>query len=270
MNYVADESPDTTGHGEDVLELLGYFAPAATFDLYRVVAENRYAKRGNLVQAIADASSRGVDLLNLSVGIHHHEEPDGDCGGHCRVADEAHLAIESGTMVVAAAGNREKEDSLAVHCPAVLDDAISVGGFVSHCRNDLIESDDSGQYWVFDDETLLGPYCGQHGCGPDDECEDHRYEKPWQGNVSFHNTVPDVLAPVHHPAGTEIDPTLQSGTSFGTPIVSGSLATIVSDLAESENYPSPLELRGAVSMGANDIDEGVLQKFDAGATWESL
>ena len=270
MNYVADDSPDTTGHGEDVLELLGYFAPAATFDLYRVVAENRDAKRGNLVQAIADASSRGVDILNLSVGIYHHEEPDGDCGGHCRVADEVRLAIESGTTAVAATGNREKEDSLAVHCPAVLDDAISVGGFVSHCRNDLIESEGSGQYWVFDDETLIGPYCGQRGCGPNEECEGYRYEKPWQGNVSFHNAVPDVLAPVHHPVGTETDPTLQSGTSFGTPVVAGSLAAIVSELAKSDIVPSPVELRQAVSMGATEIDEGILQKFDARETWERL
>jgi len=270
MNYVADDSPDTTGHGEDVLELLGYFAPAATFDLYRVVAENRYAKRGNLVQAIADASSRSVDILNLSVGVHHHEEPDGDCGGHCRVADEARLAIESGTTVVAAAGNREKRDSLAVHCPAVLDDAISIGGFVSHCRKDPIESEDSGQYWVLDAETLIGPYCGQRGCGRDDECEDYRYEKPWQGNVSFHNAVPDVLAPVHHPAGTEAEPTLQSGTSFGTPVVTGSLAAIISDLAELDDDPSPAEFRRAMSIGATEIDEGVLQKFDAGGTWENL
>lgn len=234
------------------------------------MTENRYAKRGNLIQAITDASSRDVDILNLSVGVYHHEEPDGDCGGHCRVADETRLAIENGTVVVAAVGNREKEDSLAAHCPSVLDNAISVGGFVSHCRNDLIESEDSGQYWVFDDETLIGPYCGQRGCGPGDECENYRYEKPWQGNVSFHNAVPDVLAPVHHPGGTETDPTLQSGTSFGTPVVAGSLAAIISDLAELEVNPSPAELRRAVSMGGTEIDEGVLQKFDAGGARDNI
>ncbi|MCU4802426.1 S8 family serine peptidase [Halobacteria archaeon HArc-gm2] len=269
-NYVAEDAPDTTGHGEDVLELLGYFAPDAMFDLFRVVAGNGKAKRGNFVQAITDASRRGVDILNLSIGVHHHEEPGGDCGGHCRVADEARLAIESGTAVVAAAGNRTKEDSLAVHCPAVLDDAITVGGFVSHCRNDLIESKDAGQYWVRNDETLVGPYCGQRGCGPADECDAYRYEKPWQGNVSFHNAVPDVLAPVHHPVGTEANPTLQSGTSFGTPVVSGSLAAIVSDLTVRGVVPSPVELRRAVSLGASHIDEGPLQKFDASDTWETL
>lgn len=234
------------------------------------MAENRYAKRGNLIRAITDASSRDVDILNLSVGVHHHEEPDGDCGGYCRVADEARLATESGTMIVAASGNREKDDSLAVHCPAVLDDAISVGGFVSHCRNDLFESDDSGQYWVSDDDRIVGPFCGQHGCRSNDKCDSYRYEKPWQGNVSFHNAVPDVLAPVHHPAGTKTDPTLQSGTSFGTPIVSGSLAAMLSDLAEIDIDPSPAELRRAVAMGASDIDEGPLLKFDSGEVWDEI
>ncbi|MBX0297688.1 S8 family serine peptidase [Haloarcula nitratireducens] len=270
LNYVADDAPDTTGHGEDVLELLGYFAPAATFSLYRVVAAHGTAKRGNLVQAIADASSHNIDILNLSVGIHHHEEPTGDCGGHCRIADEARLAIESGTAVVAAAGNREKDNPLAVHCPARLTTAITVGGFVSHCRADLLDSPASGQYWVDNDTELVGPFCGQRGCGPTKQCEEYRYEKPWQGNVSFHNAVPDVLAPVHHPAGTDTDPVLQSGTSFGTPIVSGSLATLLSDLPDSEPDPSPTQLRQAVSMGATDIDEGTVPKFDAGGTRELL
>ena len=269
-NYVADDSADTTSHGEDVLELAGYFAPEATFDLYRIVSENGLAKRGNFVQAIADASSQGMDILNLSVGIYHHEEPDGDCSGLCRVADETRLAIENGTTVVAAAGNREREDSLAVHCPALLEEAIGVGGFVSHCRHGLLESEDSGQYWTYADDRLIGPFCGQRGCTPSEECEEHRYEKPWQGNVSFHNAVPDVLAPVHHPAGTESEPVLQSGTSFGTPIVAGALAAMVSNLADSDVKPSPREVHQAMSMGAADIDEGTLAKFDAGGTWQEL
>jgi len=211
-----------------------------------------------------------VDILNLSVGIHHHEEPDGDCGGHCRVADETRLAIENGTSVVAASGNREREDSLAVHCPALLDETIAVGGFVSHCRHELVESEDSGQYWAYAEDTLDGPFCGQRGCTPSEECDEHRYEKPWQGNVSFHNAVPDVLAPVHHPAGTESEPLLQSGTSFGTPMVAGTLAAIFSDLADSGVEPSPRELHEAVSMGAADIDEGTLAKYDAGGTLEAL
>ena len=114
---------DTTGHGGDVFETLGYFAPDAKFNLYRIIAENGRTRRGDLVQAIADASRHGIDFLNVSVGIAHHEEDDYDCGGHCRVADEARLAIEEGLTVVGAAGNRRRDDPLAVNCPARADSA---------------------------------------------------------------------------------------------------------------------------------------------------
>lgn len=261
-NYIEDDAKDTTNHGGDVFEALGYFAPDAVFDLYRVVAADGTAKRGTLVDAIADASRHGVDVLNLSVGVHHHEEPDGDCGGRCRVADETRLAVEAGTTVVAATGNREQDDSLAVHCPALLDDSIGVGGFVARCRHDLVETDASGQYWVRN-ENLQGPFCGQRDCSPFERCNDYRYEYPWRGNVSFHNAVPDVLAPVHHPVGTDVKPVLQSGTSFGTPVVSGALAAIIGDL---DGKPDPRDLARAVTLGAAGIEEGEVPKFDCAGT----
>lgn len=266
-NYVRSDVPDTTNHGSDVLEYLGYFAPEATFDLHRVVASDGTAKRGTLVDAIATASQAGVALLNLSIGVHHHEEPEGDCGGHCRIAEETRLAVEDGTIAIAATGNRDKEDSRAVHCPALLEETVAVGGFVARCRHDRVTGDESGQYWIQDGTRTDGPYCGQRGCGRGISCGEHRYEYPWRGNVSFHNAVPDVLGPVHHPAGTDADPVLQSGTSFGTPVVAGLLAAIVSDL---DTDPDPTEVRRAVVLGATEIDEGELPKFDGSATREIL
>lgn len=234
-----------------------------------MIAENGRARRGNLVQAIFDAGRHGIDLLNISIGIAHHEEDDHDCGGHCRVADEARLAIKDGLTIVAAAGNREKGESLAVNCPARVGEAIGIGGFVSHCTSDLIEAEESGQYWVRDNR-VRGPFCGQRGCNPEKSCADHRYEKPWAGNVAFQNTTPEALAPVHHPAGTAEKPILQSGTSFGTPVVSGFLATILGDLLEEGINPSPEEIRTAVKRGVAGLDEGEPGKFQAGRTWESL
>lgn len=159
-NYVHSGDPDTTGHGGDVLELLGYFAPRSEFNLYRVVTSAGTAKRGNVVDAIGDASAHGIDVLNLSIGIFHGEEEDHDCGGMCRVADETRLAIEDGVTVIAATGNRQLDDPLAVHCPALVDEVIGVGGFVSRCRTELIETGQSGQYWTRNEE-LRGPFCGQ-------------------------------------------------------------------------------------------------------------
>lgn len=234
-----------------------------------MIASDGRAKRGNLVAAIADASSGDQELMNLSVGVAHSEHEHGDCGGQCRIADETRLAIESGTSVVAATGNRKREDPLAAHCPALLDNVIGVGGFVSHCTTDLVETEDSGQYWIRS-ENLHGPFCGQRGCNQSATCEANRYEQPWQGNVSFHNAVPDVLAPVHHPAGSKDDPILQSGTSFGTGIVTGILASLLSDLSTIRNSPTPIELRRAVSNGSTSIDRGPLEKFDAAGTWDEL
>lgn len=268
-NYIRSNEADTTGHGEDVLELLGYFAPRAEFNLYRVIAADGTAKRGNLVDAIGDASAHGVDLLNLSIGVFHGEEEDHDCGGMCRVADETRLAIEDGVTVLTATGNRKRDDPLAVHCPALTDEAIGVGGFVSRCRTDLIETEQSGQYWVRNDE-VRGPFCGQRGCSPDQACEDNRYEYPWRGNVSFHNAEPDVLAPVHHPSGSIEEPVLKAGTSFGVPVVSGLLAVILGDLIELGIDPAPENVHRAVVEGGVDIDEGGVQKFHADNTWEFL
>lgn len=252
-----------------MVEILGWFAPEATFNLYRVIAGNQQTSRGNLIAAIGDASNHGVDLLNLSVGVFHQDEPDGDCGGHCRVADETKLAIEAGTTVLAATGHRSPEDGKAVHCPALVDESIGVGGFVAHCRYDRVETEEGGQYWIRNDDER-GPFCGQQGCEPGASCGEFRFEQPWQGNVSFHNAVPEVLAPVHHPAKDESGPVLQSGTSFGTPVVTGILAAILSDLAELDIEPTPAELQRAVKLGGSNIDQGDLPKLNAGATWDQL
>lgn len=268
-NYIDSQDPETTGHGEDVLELLGYFAPKASFNLYRVIAEDGRTKRGTLVAAIGAANQHGVDILNLSIGIYHQEEANHDCGGHCRVADETRLAVQNSTTVLAATGNRTTDDPRAVHCPALVDETIGIGGFVSRCTTDLIETADSGQYWVRHD-GLDGPFCGQRGCSSSHLCEENRYEYPWRGNVSFHNALPDILAPVHHPAGTEEDPILQTGTSFGVPVISGLLAAIVGDLSELGIEPDPDKLKRAVIEASIGIDEGNLPKFHAGNTWTFL
>ncbi|WP_425607744.1 S8/S53 family peptidase [Natrinema salsiterrestre] len=268
-NYIATELGDTTGHGSDVLEILGYFAQNAEFNLYRVIARNGKAKRSNIADAVADASQHGIDLLNLSVGVFHARDEDHDCGGNCTIASETKLAIEAGTTVVVANGNRGSDDTKASHFPALIDESIGVGGFVSRCTAPLLDHRDSGQYWIRSSE-LDGPYCGQRGCESSRSCSEHRFEQPWRGNVSFHNAAPDVLAPVHTPVRTDTGPLLQKGTSFGTPVVVGLLACILGDLLELGARPSPSAIRNAVRTGATEIDEGPIPKFDAQETWSLL
>lgn len=268
-NYIATDVDDTTGHGSDILETLGYFAPAAEFNLYRVTAHIEEAKRSNLADAIADAGRHGMDLLNLSIGLFHADTDGHHCGGNCTVATETRETIEAGTTVVAATGNRSEEETKATYCPALRDDTISVGGFVSRCTSDIRERPDSGQYWIRTD-TVTGPFCGHQGCDSSESCDEHRFEHPWRGNVSFHNAIPDVLAPVHHPAKSNNGPLLQQGTSFAAPIVAGLLASILGDLFEIGEQPDLDTIRGAVRDGGAEIEEGSLPKFDAHATWNQL
>nr|WP_256534000.1 S8 family serine peptidase [Halovivax cerinus] len=266
---MADDEADTTGHGSDVLEILGYFAPRATFEVYRVIARNGRTRRSSLAQAIADAADDGVDVLNLSVGLYHSHEPANTCNGNCTVATESKYAAKNGTTIVAAAGNRDGESVKGVYCPAVNDSAIGVGGLVSRCRSNVVDTPESGQYWIRN-PTVEGPFCGQRGCDVSASCQENRLEQPWRGNVSFHNGEPDTLAPVHYPAGDAREPLLQKGTSFATPIVSGVLASIFGDLLEVGRDPDPQTVRRAVRHSAREIDEGRIGKFDAERTWTHL
>lgn len=268
-NYIASAVGDTGGHGSDVLEILGFFAPVAEYNLYRVIARDGTAKRSNLADAIADAGYHGIDILNLSVGVFHAQHDNHHCGGACTIARETKLTIDDGTTAIVASGNRGADDTKATHCPAVIDESIGVGGFVSRCTKELLEDTDSGQYWVKSPE-LEGPFCGQRGCSESDSCSENRFEQPWRGNVSFHNADPDILGPVHFPATTDRGPLLQKGTSFATPTVSGVLACILSDLLELGQNPCPSSIKTAIRTGATELDEGAIPKLDAQNTWATL
>lgn len=129
-NCVPSEEEDTTGHGTEVFDTLQFVAGAATFGFYRVIVEGHdgdgVAKRSNVVDAIYEAAQKGVDVLNISLGVCHSEEEGHHCGELCRIAEEARLAIEKdGMTIVAATGNDSKAD--AVTCPALVSDVIGVG-----------------------------------------------------------------------------------------------------------------------------------------------
>lgn len=264
-NFVATDELDTTGHGSRVFDILQAGSPGSTFSFYRTVVEdadsgNGIAKRSNVVDAIYEASRRGVDVLNLSLGVCHSEEEGHHCGELCRIADEARLAVEEdGVTIVAATGNDRNAD--AVTCPALMSDVIGVGGYVSVCESGMDHSGESSQYWINADETY-GPFCGHRGCasGP---CEDRCKEEPWDDNVSFHNAVPTVLAPVIRIGDGADGPSLEVGTSFAAPLVAGRVATVISDLKLGEGRnPDPADLRRGLELTGTELDEGHMTKYD--------
>lgn len=197
-NYVQPKEKDTTGHGTKVFDLLQFCAPESSFSFYRTIVEDPetkrgVAKRGNVVDAIYDAAQAGVDILNASIGVCHTDESGHDCGGACRIADEARMAInEDDLIIVAAIGN--DRHAAAVTCPALVDGVIGVGGYVSRCMESVEIDEKSSQYWSNND-VLYGPFCGQRTC-VNGNCDENRIEKPWDGNASTHNATPDTLGPV--------------------------------------------------------------------------
>lgn len=271
-NCVATDEKDTTGHGSEVFDIIQYTSQNSIFSFYRTIVNKEgkgKAKRSDVVEAIYEASQRGVDILNLSIGVCHSEEEGHHCGELCRIADEARLAIKEDNMViVAATGNDWNAD--AVTCPALVSNVIGVGGYVSICQNDLDQTGESSQYWV-DTDQIYGPFCGQRGCHSSQCCRTNRLEKPWDNNVSFHNAVPDILSPVIRGVKEEDHLSIQAGTSFATPIISGRLSTVLSDLRLVEGKdPGPGEIQRALKLTGIELEEGHMVKYNEGNFFQHM
>lgn len=224
--------------------------------------------RGVVAQAIADAADAGEDIINISGGIPH------ECGGLCAVSREAELAAEvDDVCIIAATGNQTEEEigPLGVHCPALIDSVIGVGGFVSFCTAPLDRSDESGQWWA-ENDRFHGPFCGETGdCCIGETCEQNRTSAIWNGNVSFHNAAPDVLAPPVSVWGSALDElTVQVGTSFAAPLVSGILSRILGDLFDRHEHPELEEVHDAIRYTGTQLDEGGYPKLNADAIWNYL
>lgn len=264
-NLVSSEEKDTTGHGTSVMEYLGNCASEASFSFYRALVEDPeskkgVAKRGNIIKAIMRACEDGVDILNLSLGVCHSEEEGHDCGGLCRIADEARLAVEEDDLIiVAAAGNSSNAE--AVTCPALVREVIGVGGYLSRCENEIDKEGNSSQYWAEEDE-VYGPFCGYRGCiGA--SCQNYRCEQPWEGNASFHNAVPDILAPANRIGSTGDGIIIEAGTSFATPIIAGRLAAVLSDLYRSQDtIPAAEEISRVLRLTGVELDRDSLTRYD--------
>lgn len=229
--------------------------------------EEPVANPSDVIDAVTDAGDEGVDILNLSLGLPH------ECGGLCSLSREIELVADVDDVTIfAATGNDDSGKRVGVHCPAMLDAVIGVGGYAPYCRHKPTTDGEASQWWLQDDEEekVVGPFCGQTGCAGNSECEDYREETLWGGNVSFHNTAPDILAPVFDLIVEDSHVQIQSGTSFATPISAGLLASLLSDLRFKGKYPSNEAIRSAVYTSATEIDSGGYGKFNVNGTWDEL
>lgn len=280
IDYVDSDKPYTTPHGIRILDILHFMASEARYNLYRVTSEDNRKKPSDIVDALGEAR-KDCDIVSLSIG-----QPESFA-----LRKSAEKVVESGTVVVAAAGNRDGR-SRSIRCPANVEGVLSVGSVVAECRADMGNSNTGlyrdypattyppGSYWVkkrkkdeeywenFPISFVEGPFCGGGGCSPVHECSENRHEREWEGNV---DETPDVLAPHHRvdlfsDQNDEPVSVINYGTSFATPVVAGGLAGILGKLFEQGIQPTPTEVTQAVHDMGDEIDEGRGRRFNARRT----
>jgi subtilisin family serine protease len=253
-----------------VTYLLNEFAPDATFSFYQIVNEDEHVSAASLSDAVDDAVTDGVDILNISAGAPSSIPPE--LSAYSRAVRPA---IRGGVTVVAAAGNYDHSaDQPPVHVPAAATDVISVGGMVTECPQTppIPRSEDVGgpyherDYYREDSSPSAqdGVYCGYQGCVDEELCESQQVIRPWNGNPHEDKTEIDVLAPIHYPIETENGYRLKFGSSFAAPVVSGVLAEAYGDLRHNGHpIPEPYQVHQLVRQTALEPDQGQGRRLNA-------
>jgi len=239
-----DAYETVSDHGRKVMSELFRLAPEATFYTYRVT-DGRIPK-AKIMEAIDDATEDGCHLINMSLGVPART----DTPEHMFVCGSARDAFERGSLLVAAAGDRNKGPKMA--CPAVSEFSVGVGGLVAKCNGKYFgDIPADGSYWMETDEKTL-KMCGFQDCNKDahgQTCDRNQELRQWEANPVFELAEPDTLAPITWPIrgednGGGIVISAVAGTSHSAPVVTSSLACVLSDIQE---YPTNSEIKEGIS-----------------------
>jgi len=258
---------------------MSHLAPQATYKTFRVIAENGTFRPSNFLKAMQAIVEGNIDVVNLSAGKFHP-----NCNGECRICMAVEDVTNSGTIVVPGAGNKTRDKNRSVFCPAKSAETIAVGASETLCTaspegdtSTLIQGPSGrppGSYWVKrDDPPPFYPdqnYCGHGGCSPFHDCENNQKTIYWNGNVEWKDYLPEVVAPGHIFLESETtgQTTLEPGTSYSCAVVSGGIATVMSDLLPKS--PSPHQIRRAVEATSSELDCGMVGKFNMGELRKAL
>jgi len=267
---------ENNSHGELVYQILKRFAPKATYYFYKIRGEDQDKHLRPLKEAVDKAVINDVDVVNISAGNY-----SSSCNGSCPICRTVKKLLENDITVVCSAGNRSKgsDEVERVKCPAIVDRVISVGGVSCVCPNDFERNGlypdppiDSGPYWIEKDPEMdynakwdeSQNYCGFNKCVNEKYCDFENEFEWWSGNVEPDINKPDILAPVQYAYLEQVGAvSLQSGTSFAAPIVSGVVSSVLSEI-ESSDSP-PVKIRNAVRQSGefkSGLDYPVLHGRD--------
>lgn len=192
-----------------------------------------------------------------------------NCAGQCGFCNAVSRAIDRGIPVIAAAGNKfGTNDEERVNCPANRDEVIAVGSMLTVCKckenhpTENVSDPPEGAFYLNSEDDQVreqapeDPICGQKGCTDKFDCITNQCEKTW-ANTLPKRDKPDIFAPCYISYHTT-DKVQKSdiGSSFAAPVVSGAIATILSELSqemsEEETIP-PGDLRDIVRESGMSI-----------------
>jgi len=271
-SVITSDSTETNIHGANVTTLALAFASEATYSFYQVVNESGRFGISEFAEGIARAIQHDLDLINVSAGAHME-----GCQGHCAFCTAVSRCLQAGIGVVAAAGNAAPDGPPErINCPANREGVIAVGGMITECHctenHPDVDIDDPppGAFYPspvteqLADMTHEAPICGQEGCTADIICIGNQVDTPWRGNPTPIRDKPDVLAPCYTvyttDDGTE---TFTFGSSFAAPVVTGTLAAILSEVAAETDKTVPADqLRSLVRESAAIVDQSGAKKLD--------
>lgn len=275
-------------HGDLVADVIHTVVPNATFEFFRVLPSSDADSRGSdsdssvddpttiqsdpVQRAIDAAADRGVDVLNVSVGV-----DDSHPTTRAKLAGSVARATNDGVIVVAASGNSGKLQRVCQ--PANAPDAISVGGTTEACRympDSRVDGDE--RIWVKSlSEPDHAPFCGATGCTTSMDSCHNNVTSWWHGNVTPSGDNPHTAAPCHHvatyPTDTQSADTvgLVTGTSFAAPLITGLVARLVASYGDidSQNLIDTLRQSGT-SLGYDPKNDFYRVKADAQQLHEAI
>ncbi|WP_084510009.1 S8 family serine peptidase [Haloplanus natans] len=276
-SFLNTSEEETSQHCRAVFDRLCAYAPDAEFSLYQAMNADKRVPVEPYSDVVTKAIEDDIDILNLSSGRPWRApvalNPD---------VKVTKRLINAGITVVAAAGNylpNKQERRPPVHCPGAFEDVISVGGMVTHCPcepGDEPANRRAGPYyWVNEDVApesdvtpANGTFCSEQDCTNGQNCIPNQQEKEWKWNPVPTGSNPDILAPMHVLRDSSDGWYLEPGTSFATPLVTGSLACILCEhQSETGEEASPYDLRRAVREGSSRIHpDASAGKYDAMGT----
>ncbi len=118
-DFTEEGSYDSVGHGTTIARILKTVAPNISLINAKVIDRIGDADEINIMRAIEWCANLGVEVMNLSLGIHRM------CDGSCPLCELVDAASKK-TIIVAAVGNDGPEED-NISCPANSSSCLGVG-----------------------------------------------------------------------------------------------------------------------------------------------